>query len=100
MNRWADFCVSRVRYRKDRSIDLLEVRSDTTSDLGDPKEMVREAAIRLMEDGVRFITVTRKGRGSWEKGSTIRIVNVGGRKFLRIDRNPADSDNVGSLPEF
>ena len=100
MGRWADFCVSRVRYRKDKTIDLLEVRSDTSSSLGDPKEMVREAAILLMEEGTRFVTVTRTGKDNWEKGSTIRIINVGGRKFLRIDRNPADSDNIGSLPEF
>lgn len=100
MNKWADFCVSRVRYRKDRTIDLLEVRTNTPVSLGDPKEMVREAAIRLMEDGTSFVTITQKGKNSWEKGSTIRIINIGGRKFLRIDRNPADSDNIGSLPEF
>lgn len=100
MAKWADFGVSRVKYNPEHTaLAEVEVREDLGESFGNPQKMARTNVVAAIERGTTFITVTSRD-GKFMKGETVRVITVRGRKYLRTDNNSAESDNLGSLPEY
>jgi len=100
MTKWADVCISRVRYNHDHTcIMKVEVRTDHGDTIGDPQEMSRQQVINAINTGTSVITIFMKDN-KWQKGAVVEVVKVDGERFLRTDRNQRKVDNLGELPEF
>ncbi|MFA5835899.1 MAG: DUF3892 domain-containing protein [Bellilinea sp.] len=100
MAKWADYCISRVRYNEEHShIVKLEAMPDNGEKLGNKVEFTREDVVAKIDSGITFITVTDKD-GKWTKGEDVRIVRINDVKYIRTDQNQKESDNLGSLPEY
>lgn len=99
--KWADFCITRVKYGRDRtSIVEVEVKQDLGDSLGAPQKFSRQVvvdAIRLRE--TTFVTAPIKD-GKHVRGADVDVVEIHGGLFLRTDGNAIKSDNLGQLPEY
>lgn len=100
MSKWADYCISAVRYDSEgKHIDRVRVHTDTGDAIADPTEWLRSSVVSTIENGHTFITIF-KNDGKWSKGASVGIINVNGKKYLRTDRDSKSSDNLGNLPTF
>jgi hypothetical protein len=101
MTKWADYCISAVRYNSEHThIVKVKVHVDSGDQIGSPTEWPRSEVVFAIENRKTFVTITRSSDGKWSKGEDVRIITVGGVKYLRTDANSKASDNLGNLPEF
>lgn len=101
MAKWADYCISRVRYNAEHShIIKVEALADLGETLGSAQEMTRNDVISAIGNGKTFVTVTRNTAGNFAKGKDVHIITVNGVKYLRTDQNQRTADNLENLPEF
>jgi hypothetical protein len=101
MTKWADYCITKVRYNQEHShIVRVGVRPDTDSTLGPETESQRTEVISALEKGSTFVTVYRTSDSKWQKGKEVRIITVNGAKYIRTDANSKAADNLENLPEF
>ncbi len=100
-NKWADYCVSEVRYNTEHShIVKVKVHVDNGETIGSASESQRSEVVNAIQNGNTFVTITRGTDGKWKKGEDVRTVTVNGTKYIRTDANSKASDNLGNLPEF
>jgi hypothetical protein len=100
MAKWADYCISRVRYNEKHShIVKVEAMPDNGENLGAKVEFTREDVVAKIDRGITFVTITLS-EGKWKKGEDVRIVKINGVKYIRTDQNQKESDNLGALPEY
>lgn len=101
-NKWADYLVSKVRYKdtdtKER-ISHLKVHADEGEKVGPATTWARQDVITKIENRYTFCTIY-KSDSKWNKGADIHIIELDGTKFLRTDANRTKKDNLGNLPEF
>jgi hypothetical protein len=101
MAKWADFCISAVRYNPEHThIVKVRVHIDTGETIESATEWARSEVITAIGAGKTFVTITRTTDGKWSKGEDVRIITVNGEKYIRTDANSKASDNLGNLPEF
>ncbi len=101
MAKWADYCISAVRYNAEHThIVKVKVHTDMGDTLGNDTEWTRTDVVSAIENKKTFVTITRSTDGKWKKGEDVRIITIGGVKYLRTDANSKASDNLGNLPEF
>lgn len=101
MAKWADFCISSVRYDLCREhITDVVVRVDNGETIGSPVEWPRSQVISMIESAKTFVTITQGPDSKWRKGERVGVVVVGDMKYLRTDANAWKNDNLGELPEF
>jgi len=100
MAKWADFCISAVRYDTTEShIDKVRVHVDNGDTLSNPAEWTRAQVVSAIEGKRSVITVYDKD-GKWRRGEDVRVIVVNGIKFIRTDTNYRAADNLGNLPRF
>lgn len=100
MAKWADYCISAVRYNSTGAhIEKVEVRVDNGDTIGTPTEASKNDVVTSIESGKTFVTITKNGT-SWNEGEDVRVINVNNNKYLRTDRDNTPADNLGSLPRF
>ncbi len=101
MAKWADYCISAVRYNSEHThIVKTRVHADSGDSIGAANEWTRAEVVDAIGRGKTFVTITRNSDGKWSKGEDVRIVTVNGTKYIRTDANSKASDNLGNLPEF
>ncbi|MCI0730563.1 MAG: DUF3892 domain-containing protein [Chloroflexi bacterium] len=101
MEKWADYCISKVRYNSERThIVKVEVREDKGDSLGTASEWTRSQVVSAIDRGSTFATILLDANNKWRKGQDVHTVTVNGVKYIRTDRNNKESDNLGNLPEF
>lgn len=101
MTKWADYCISAVRYNSEHThIVKVKVHVDSGDQIGSPTEWTRFEVVSTIENRKTFVTIARSSDGKWKKGEDVHIITVGGVKYLRTDANSKASDNLGNLPEF
>lgn len=99
----ADFCVTAVRYNKERKhIDFLHVREETKRDgkpfLGQIRIVPRAFVADIIRRGnATFQTRIEKSPGTWSVGAHIHVID---EEYLTTDRNSTQRDNLENLPEF
>jgi len=101
MTKWADYCISSVRYNPEHThIVKTKVHTDGGDTLGGASEWTRTEVVDAIGRGKTFVTITRSSDSKWSKGEDVRIAIVNSTKYIRTDANSKASDNLGSLPEF
>ena len=101
MDKWADYCISKVRYNSDHNhIDEVETRLDNGETIGSPQPMKRIDVVDLIHKMKKFITIKKNSEGKWIKGEDVRTVIINGIEYIRTDANNTKSDNLGELPEY
>ena len=102
MTKWADYCISAVRYDEDEThIVKVKVHADKGETVGSASEWKREDVVSAIERGNTFITILENADGKkWEKGQEVHVIKVDGKKYIRTDKNSTASDNLENLPEF
>lgn len=101
MSKWADYCITAVRFNKERThIDRVKVQPDTGSSLGAESEATREAVVAAIKEGATFVTAYKTAAGSWSKGKDVVITKVDGVEYLKTVANNKPEDNLENLPEF
>jgi len=101
MEKWADYCISKVQYNEERThIVKVEVREDKGDTLGSPQEWQRTKVVTEIQTGKTFITIMSDGSGKWRKGREVGTVTINGVNYIRTDRDKIASDNLENLPEF
>lgn len=101
MNKWADYCISAIRYdiNKNRIIKT-KIHKDNSDSIGNEEEWTRTQVISAIEDGKTFVTITRNNNNSWIKGQDVHVITVNNNKYIRTDKNSKEADNLENLPEF
>jgi hypothetical protein len=99
-DKWADYLISAVRYNAANThIEKVKVHEDQGDKVGSGSEWTRKEVIDSLEAGNTFMTIFLKS-GSWHKGSEVRIIIIGGEKFIRTDADEIKEDNLEDLPRF
>ena len=100
MAKWADYCISAVRYSYDDThIDKVRVHADNGETIGAEVEHARTQVVSAIERGETFVTIY-KSNGRWKKGEDVHIIVVNRVKYIRTDTNHKAADNLGNLPRF
>lgn len=101
MAKWADYCISEVRYNTEHThIVKVKVYPDLGDTLGNITELTRLEVVNSIGQGKSFVTIYRNSEGKFNKGEDVRIITVSGTKYIRTDANSKAADNLGNLPEF
>jgi hypothetical protein len=97
MEKHADKFICAVRYANGSSlISKVQLRLS-----GKFQEEHREEVISNIEKGKSYqVILEREGMPGWSFGKYVEIVRLGGRDYLRVDRLPIESDDLGILPEY
>ncbi|MBD3375764.1 DUF3892 domain-containing protein [candidate division KSB1 bacterium] len=101
MAKWADYCISAVRYDEDEThIDKVKVHEDKEDSIGSASEWTRSSVASKIDSGNTFVTITKNSDDKWNKGEDVHIIKVNEKKYIRTDANKKESDNLGDLPTF
>ena len=93
----ADYCVYGVRYATHRRyIEWLFAFVPN----GRKQEFTREAVINAIECGTTFCTGVENAAGSYTWGAMLKVIKVGGIKYLKTVADGTPDDNLGNLPEM
>ena len=95
MEKWADYCISAVRYDENYlHAAKLRVHADKGSSLGKEETWSRDKIIAKMDEGSNFTVVRNGHNGDWEKGPDIKIITVDEKRFLRTDEEIKKADYI------
>lgn len=101
MEKWADFCISKVQYNSEYThIVKVLVHEDQGDTIGGGIEWLRSQVISSLDNSKTFITIIKNNENKWTKGQEVHSIIVGGARYIRTDRNQKASDNLENLPEF
>lgn len=95
----ADFCITAVRYSKDRShIEFVRVKEEKAQSAGPNRTVSRAFVADLIRLGkVTFQTRTKTSEGKWKLGAPVHLID---EVYLTTDSNSTKRDNLENLPEF
>lgn len=97
---WADWLIYAVRYdQHHRHIDILFGFVDQGDSIGRRDTFTRQTVINAIERGTTFCTVYENTPGKYMRGAMLRVVEVGGTKYLTTAADRTPKDNLGNLPE-
>ena len=100
MTKWADYCVSAVRYNAaETHIERVRVHVDTGDIIAAATDLTRSQVASAIERGNSFVTIYQRN-GQWHKGEDVRVITVNGVKYIRTDTNYKAADNLGNLPRY
>lgn len=101
MGKWADFCISEVRYDTEhRHITHVNVHKDNGDSIAPPKTYMREEIVDAIRKEVSFITIFKDSNGKWLKGQEVMIIVINRKEYIQTENNNKEIDNLESLPEF
>lgn len=99
--KWADFCISAVRYDKDhKHIVAARVHIDKGDTITGYVEYPRATIVDNIEKGFSYVTITKKSDGNWAKGQPVFVVTINRVKYIKTVENNKESDNLENLPEY
>ncbi len=95
----ADFCITAVRYDKDRShIEYVHVREEKLKAIGAARVVPRVFVADLIRLGkATFQTRIKSADDKWKVGADVHLIDD---EYLTTDKNSTKRDNLGNLPEF
>ena len=74
MSKWADYCVSAVRFNSAHThIDRVKALPDNGDNLGSAVEFTRQQVVTEIKNRVTFVTIFKGNDGKWQKGQPIYI---------------------------
>lgn len=99
----ADFCITHVRYNKDKThITYVKVREEIVVDkkikLGPSRTVARGFVADLIRlDKATFQTRVLNDNNQLARGAKVHLFD---EEYLSTDKNSSKRDNLGNLPEF
>lgn len=100
MTKWADYCISAVRFNAGHThIDRVRAHPDNGDTMGSATDYERAAVVKAIKDGVTFVTIFWND-GKWRKGQPVFIVRINGVEYIKTVDNGKAQDNLDNLPEF
>ena len=101
MSKWADYCISAVRFNaKHTHIDQVERRPDNGESLGAASEASRETVVADLKRGITYVTIFKNASSQWIKGKTVFAVRINGTDYIKTVADNTTKDNLDDLPEF
>ncbi|MCL1090307.1 MULTISPECIES: DUF3892 domain-containing protein [Shewanella] len=101
MSKWADYLISAVRYNSEHShIEQLKAHEDKDDKVVEGTTYSRQAIVDAINTGTTFLTIYKNGKGNYDKGQKVYVINVNGTGYLKTVDNKKEDDNLENLPEF
>lgn len=101
MDKWADYCISEVRYNSSNThIEQVKVRQDLGNKLGSPSIWGREDVLDSLRNNESFCTVTLGNDNKWNQGASVKKVTISGNDYIKTKKDSSEEDNLGELPTF
>jgi hypothetical protein len=101
MAKWADYCITAVRFNERHThIDQVKRRVDNGDSLGETSIVSRQAVIADLKRGISHITVFKGVDDKWSKGQEVFIVTLNGIEYIKTVEDKTTKDNLDELPEF
>mgnify|MGYP001473509600 CR=1 FL=1 len=99
--KWADYCVTAVRFNEDHThIDRVKRHCDNGDTLGPEIEATRADVVGEIKKGTKYVTVVKNSAGKYDKGKDIFITIIEKHEYLKTVPNNTPVDNLDNLPEF
>jgi hypothetical protein len=99
--KWADYCISEVRFNaKHTHIDRVRRHPDNGDSLGSASEIARQTVVDDLADGKTYITIFKDDDGKWKRGKTVFTVKINGVEYIKTVADQTTKDNLDELPEF
>lgn len=95
-----DFLISGVKYGPDGMIEKVSVHEKVDKyGVGYPFEENREDVVRKIKEGNNYFTLTPSGEGKFDYtvDEEIKLIEVDGREYIRIDDRKETSDELGDV---
>lgn len=100
MTKWADYCISAVRFNDKRThIDKVRRHPDNDTSIG-PGAVSRENVVTDLKRGTTYFTIFKDQSDKWSKGQSVYIVKINGTEFIKTVDDKTTKDNLDKLPEF
>ncbi|MBZ9570552.1 DUF3892 domain-containing protein [Methanobrevibacter sp. TMH8] len=100
MGKWADYCISAVRYNnKNTHIEYVEVRKDNGETIGSSETWKRADVLNKLNTGKTFCTIIFK-ENKWYEGADVIKVTIRGKEYIKTVNDGTEEDNLGKLPRF
>ncbi|MDP3449478.1 MAG: DUF3892 domain-containing protein [Anaerolineaceae bacterium] len=101
MAKWADYCISAVKYDSDHSrIVECHVHEDKGDKIGTLFIETRMEIVAKLKRTITYCTIRENKDGNWKKGDNVIQYLLDGEYFIRTDGNQTKKDNLGELPEY
>ena len=101
MVKWADYCISHVRYDSSKKhIEQVKVQQDLGDSLGVPSTWVRDDVLDSLRNNESFCTITMGSNNKWIQGAKVEMVTINSRDYIKSVKDSTETDNLGNLPTF
>jgi hypothetical protein len=95
------YAVSAVRYTAEGAlVQRVRLHELLPAEIGPPLEVGRDQLVDVLETGRLVVAVRVHPTGRHSPLTTIRLVGLKGRSYLRSDGVVAASDDLSGLPHF
>jgi hypothetical protein len=101
MTKWADYCISAVRFNAQHThIDQVRRYIDNGDTLRSTSEVSRDTVVADLRRGVTYVTIFKGDTDTWKKGQTVFIIKLNGTEYIKTVEDRTTRDNLDELPEF
>jgi hypothetical protein len=101
VTKWADYCISAVRFNDKRThIDKVRRHPDNDTSIGAGAEVSRENVVTDLKRGTTYFTIFKDQSDKWSKGQSVYIVKINGTEFIKTVDDKTTKDNLDKLAEF
>lgn len=101
MDKWADYCITGVKYHPRRTaINEVLVWDDMGPNLANARYVPRQAVVDALDGGATCVTAFVGTDGKYYRGQDVRVLNTTHGRFIRTDRDHILTDNLNRLPEY
>jgi Protein of unknown function (DUF3892) len=101
MEKWADYCISNVRYNSSKThIEEFKVRQDLGDSFGVPKIWGRDDVLDTLRNNESFCTIMEGTDNKWYKGAKVEIITINDIDYIKTVKDSITKDNLGDLPPF
>ena len=101
MVKWADYCISHVRYNSPKThIEIVKLRQDLGDSLGVPSTWERTDVLDTLRNKESFCTIIEGTNNKWNQGAKVEIFTISGTDYIKTVKDSTEKDNLGELPTF
>lgn len=106
MSKWADYCITAVRYTENYNKTYIEKLKVTriSNNLHVEEIITKGKVISLINEGFTFCTIILNEKGNYEKGADVEVIELKVKGsyiyYIRTKGNKEKYDNLGELPTF
>ena len=101
MDKWADYCISHVRYNDFKThIVQVKVHPDLGDSLGVPGTWERADVLDSLRNEESFCTIIKGTDNKWNHGAKVEIFTLNGTDYIKTVKDSIEKDNLGKLPTF